>query len=315
MTRYEFDKESFSFRKAGQSVGSVLWRVVEWLIASFSLAALYYVVIALLVSTDTERKLLRENRQYEKAWEGLQEKQRLVSDNVTGLTQRDDAIYGEIFHTRAPRLDPAGSLTLLSGEDPAAEGNTVAATAVKAGQLRAAAASVERNFLAISASMAARKGKIPPMHVPVDHLTYAQTGAGTGLRLSPFYKVPVQHNGLDLVGGQGEPVYAAAAGTVSEVTHSGKGLGNVVEIDHGNGYVTRYGHLADITVSKGQRVSRGKKIAEIGISGNSFAPHLHFEVLHDGQPSAPENHFFATLDPEDYARVAYMASNTEQSLD
>jgi murein DD-endopeptidase MepM/ murein hydrolase activator NlpD len=174
---------------------------------------------------------------------------------------------------------------------------------------------VERNFLAISASMAARKGKIPPMHVPVDHLTYAQTGAGTGLRLSPFYKVPVQHNGLDLVGGQGEPVYAAAAGTVSEVTHSGKGLGNVVTIDHGGGCTTRYAHLADILVSKGQKVSRGRKIASVGISGNSFAPHLHYEVLQDGVPQDPVNYFFASLSPGDYADVVYMSVSTEQSLD
>jgi hypothetical protein len=115
--------------------------------------------------------------------------------------------------------------------------------------------------------------------------------------------------------GQGEPVYAAAAGTVSEVTHSGKGLGNVVTIDHGGGCTTRYAHLADILVSKGQKVSRGRKIASVGISGNSFAPHLHYEVLQDGVPQDPVNYFFASLSPGDYADVVYMSVSTEQSLD
>jgi len=149
----------------------------------------------------------------------------------------------------------------------------------------------------------------------VEEFSYAQTGASVGQKISPFTRVETQHNGLDLIAGEGEPVYATADGTVSSVTRSGKGLGNVVEIDHGNGYVTRYAHLADILVSKGQKVSRGKRIASVGISGNSFAPHLHYEVIKDGVPANPVDYMFSDLGPGEYVNVSYMSTSTGQSMD
>lgn len=83
---------------------------------------------------------------------------------------------------------------------------------------------------------------------------------------------------------------AAADGVVKEVTHSSKGLGNVVSIDHGNGYLTRYAHLENTQVSKGQKVTRGQKIGQVGMSGNSFAPHLHYEVFRDTLRMDPLNY-------------------------
>lgn len=315
MKQYVFDKDNFRFRQVTTSIGHVLWRAVKWLVASFSLAALFYVIVSLFISTDTERQLARENRAYERNYAAMQERLKLVEENLSGLELRDDAIYGEIFHTRAPQVDPVGSIAMPVDGEEVPENNVVAYTERKARSLSATAAQVDSQFLHVFAKMAGKGFRMPPMRMPLEGLTYAQTGAGTGNRLSPFYKVEVPHNGLDLIAGQGESVFAVADGTVRDVIHSGKGLGNVVEIDHGNGYVTRYGHLADITVSKGQKVSRGRKIATVGISGNSFAPHLHYEVLRDGTPVDPVNYLFAALSPKDYANVAFMAASTEQSLD
>ena len=125
----------------------------------------------------------------------------------------------------------------------------------------------------------------------------------------------MQHNGLDMIAPSGEPVYAAADGTVSNVIRSRKGLGNVVEIDHGNGYMTRYAHLADIEVSKGRKVEKGRRIGYVGVSGNSFAPHLHYEVMRDTLVMDPVNHLFASVTPDDYMNMLIMAASTGQSLD
>ena len=134
-------------------------------------------------------------------------------------------------------------------------------------------------------------------------------------RINPFYKVPSDHWGLDLISQQGEPVYASADGVVKYVDHSTKGLGNVVAIDHGSGYVTRYAHLENTRVSKGQKVLRGKQIGQVGMSGNSFAPHLHYEVLKDSARLDPLNFMFASVSPEDYIGMLFMSSNTGQSMD
>ena len=99
------------------------------------------------------------------------------------------------------------------------------------------------------------------------------------------------------------------------MVRSRKGLGNVVEIDHGNGYFTRYAHLADVQVSKGRRLKRGDRIGYVGVSGNSFAPHLHYEVLRDTVVLDPVNHFFASVTPEDYLNMLVMSVSTGQSMD
>ena len=125
----------------------------------------------------------------------------------------------------------------------------------------------------------------------------------------------MQHNGLDMIAPSGEPVYAAADGTVSNVIRSRKGLGNVVEIDHGNGYMTRYGHLADVEVRKGRKLTKGTRIGYVGVSGNSFAPHLHYEVIKDTLVMDPVNYMFASVTPEEYVNMLVMSVTTGQSMD
>ena len=113
----------------------------------------------------------------------------------------------------------------------------------------------------------------------------------------------------------GEPVYAAADGVVKEVIRSRKGLGNQVVIDHGNGYKTRYAHLADMEVVRGRVVKKGTRLGYVGVSGNSFAPHLHYEVLRDTVVLDPVNHLFASVMPEDYMNILIMSVSTGQSMD
>jgi murein DD-endopeptidase MepM/ murein hydrolase activator NlpD len=102
---------------------------------------------------------------------------------------------------------------------------------------------------------------------------------------------------------------------VKEVIKSRKGLGNVVVIDHGNGYVTRYAHLADVETRKGRKVRMGARIGYVGVSGNSFASHLHYEVLRDTLVLDPVNHFFASVTPEEYMNMLIMSVTTGQSMD
>jgi len=92
-----------------------------------------------------------------------------------------------------------------------------------------------------------------------------------------------QHEGIDIAGAKGTPILAAAAGTVVKAGWDDWGLGNFIEIKHLNGNVTVYGHNSRLLVSKGQQVKQGQIIAEMGSTGNSTAPHLHFEFYADGR--------------------------------
>ena len=79
--------------------------------------------------------------------------------------------------------------------------------------------------------------------------------------------------------------------------------------------MTRYAHLADIETAKGRRVKRGTRIGYVGVSGNSFAPHLHYEVIRDTVVVDPVNHFFASVDPDEYVNMLIMSADTGQSMD
>jgi murein DD-endopeptidase MepM/ murein hydrolase activator NlpD len=95
------------------------------------------------------------------------------------------------------------------------------------------------------------------------------------------------HTGLDFRGDTGEPIHATAAGTVVSAGWSG-GYGKMVEIDHGNGLSTRYGHLSEIDVNVGDDIRIGQVIARMGSTGRSTGPHLHYETRIDGDPVDPE---------------------------
>ena len=108
-----------------------------------------------------------------------------------------------------------------------------------------------------------------------------------GVRLDPFLGRPAIHTGIDLRGETGEPVHATAAGRVSIAGREG-GYGNMIEINHGNGLATRYGHLSQIDVKVGQTVHIGDIIGRIGSTGRSTGPHLHYETRINGEAVDPQ---------------------------
>ncbi len=314
MSRYVVDKD-FNLRKVTHSVGGVLMTSLKWLIATVSLAAFYYIFFSFLISTDEEKRLKRENRMYEKLYPGMEAKEQLISDVVRDLQSRDNAIYERLFNADAPEMDPLGRMSFIFDEDTMPDSDIVRYSENRITALSDVSADIESDFLELFSGMASKHTAMPPLTVPVPGLKPAQVGASVGQKINPFYKVMSQHDGIDLIVGQGTPVLAAGDGVVSEVRRSGKGLGNIVEITHDGGYVTVYAHLEDIVVRKGERVKAGKKLADVGISGNSFAPHLHYEVRRDGKVLDPVNFFFATFTPEEYTRAAYLAATTGQSMD
>ena len=110
-----------------------------------------------------------------------------------------------------------------------------------------------------------------------------------GMRFHPEHKKMMMHNGVDIGASIGSPVFAAKSGTVKYATWVG-GYGNAIQLDHGNGVTTLYGHLDKYGVKAGQKVQGGQKIAESGNTGVSSGPHLHFEIAKNGVRDNPVKH-------------------------
>ena len=290
-------------------------KALRYLAAPVTTAIGFYVLFSLLFSTEEEKRLQQENELYETYYQELREKERLVSDVVEGLEVRDDALYRRIFETEAPSVDAVTAADVISVSDSLSESLFLSYSAFKSESLRMMANNVEENFREIYRLMTRRKDSLPPLTLPLEGMSYVQTGASVGLKHNPLYKVDIRHEGLDLVAPQGSVVKAAADGQVRKVIRSHKGLGNIVEIDHKNGYVTRYASLGDINVSQGRTVKRGQKIGTVGISSTSFAPHLHYEVLKGETILDPVHFLFASVGPDEYAKMLYMSVSTRQSMD
>ena len=111
--------------------------------------------------------------------------------------------------------------------------------------------------------------------------------SGFGVRSDPFHAGAAMHPGIDLAGSYGTPIYATADGTVLRAGWNSGGYGNLVEVDHGRGITTRYGHMSAILVSPGDHVTRGQQIGRMGSTGRSTGNHLHYEVRIDGRAVNP----------------------------
>ena len=127
-------------------------------------------------------------------------------------------------------------------------------------------------------------------HTPSVWPTEGWNSRGFGIHFDPFTGDEQMHYGIDIANRTGTPIYAPASGRVADVGSVAPGLGIAVVLDHGYGYLTRYGHLSKTLVKMGQKVNRGDLIAYMGSTGHSTGPHLHYEVYKDGRAVNPKDY-------------------------
>ncbi len=282
---------------------------------AFVVTLVVYAIFALTINTDVEGRLKRENKMYEKLYPQLLPQQELLEDVISGLELKDEKIYGDVFQSHAPSVDPIQSLTAFS-DDYDMNTSLISYAAAKSDSMYIKMFSVEANLREALVKVASTpQNSLPPMHLPLSDISFTQIGASIGSKTNPILKARVPHNGIDIIVPTGTPVLAAGDGKVVGIEKSNKGMGNTITIAHNSGHITRYAHLSTINVKRGSSVYAGQKIGTTGMSGSSYAPHLHYEVLKDGVYLDPVNFFFASVDFYEYANMFYLASNTEQSMD
>nr|WP_262914121.1 M23 family metallopeptidase [Portibacter lacus] len=139
--------------------------------------------------------------------------------------------------------------------------------------------------------------------------------SGFGYRLHPVHGVKKFHKGIDFTAPRGTAIISSGDGKVTRVENKTRGYGKNIIVDHGYGYTTLYGHLSEIDVKVGDKVTRGQVIGKIGSTGTSTAPHLHYEVRINGQAVNPIDFCMDGLSPEEYQQLVHKAAEENQSFD
>ena len=153
-----------------------------------------------------------------------------------------------------------------------------------------------------------------PAIQPVLNKDLKQMASGYGWRIDPVYHTRRFHAGMDFAAPTGADIYATGNGQVISAGWQ-QGYGNCVQINHGYGYVTLYGHMSAFKVRAGQKVKRGDVIGLVGSTGKSTGPHLHYEVHYKGEIMNPQNYYFLDLSPAEYDKMVQMSNNSGQMFD
>ena len=311
MGRYRYDKEKLEYVEEEFSWKKLLSKILAYFLASIGAAVLLYLILALCIRTPRESHMKVETRLIQQEYENLRQQTQLLEQVVVYLEGRDAEIYNHIFKSPPPRNYSASHLS-----DTTYGTETISMAAARLDNMKTLEENCRTAMKTLLSSMdSISNPQSVPSILPIRNFSVDNVGASYGMKIHPFNRTLMRHNGIDLVMPAGTGVLATAEGVVASVVHNTKLDGNVVTLDHGNGYVTRYAYLGEIMLRTGQKVARGQLIARIGNTGTSFGPHLHYDVLLRGEPMDPLNYFFAQLSHQDHANMVAISISNGQSLD
>lgn len=283
-------------------------------------AVLYYLALSLFFDTPVEYKLRHSTDRLRAEYETLSLRYDSLNRVLDNVIERDRGVFRTLFESDPYDFDSDYERKKWETYENVLGKSTRRLRRDFRSRLTAAGKRLERlneSYLALQAAIDSAgdgRNRIPSIQ-PVINKQLTLLTASYGMRYHPFYKTLQSHQGVDYTLPEGSRVFATADGVVKDVAQRNSTSGQTVVIDHGNGYETTYAHLSKINVQRGQTVRRGDIIALSGNTGLSLAPHLHYEVRHNGMRVDPIHYFFMELSPADYQRIIRIAQSGMQSFD
>ena len=296
-------------------------RILGWICTAGVFASLIVWIAYTYFDSPKERYLKDQISKMELELDFMNNKLDTMGVILGELAERDDNIYRVIFEaepvSRSERIAGIGGSDRFKRMNKLDNSEMLKNTAMKLELIRRQMVVQSKSFDEIT-NLVQDKEKLlahTPSIQPVSNKDLERIASGFGWRIHPIYKFAKFHEGLDFTAPKGTDVFATADGTVVQSDNNSSGYGNVIVIDHGYGYKTRYAHLSAFKVRAGQKVKRGELIGLVGNSGLSTAPHLHYEVEKNNERVDPINFFYTDLTAEEYARMIELANKSNQSYD
>ncbi len=321
--KYYYDSETLSYRrierKKGRRLGLIVVYILGMFLGGFILLLIYLSIPSL--ETPREKLLSRELANMELQFELLNRKMTEVEEVMTDIAERDDNIYRLYFEAEPipeeQRKAGFGGVNRYSDFEGFDNSRLIVSTNRRMDILTKQLVVQSRSLDEITV-LASDKEKLLaaiPAIQPVSNEDLSRMASGYGWRTDPFTKARKFHYGMDFTAPRGTPIYATGDGRVRRADNRATGYGNHIVIDHGFGYETLYAHLHKYNIRVGQQVKRGDIIGFVGSTGRSQAPHLHYEVLKDGEHINPINFYYGNLSAEEFEILLRKSQQENQSLD
>ena len=296
-------------------------RFVLILLAFLGIAVVFAILLFTFFKSPKEKMQARELEYMKLQYEIMNDRLDNLEVLMADMEQRDNNLYRVMFE--ADPIPSSLRRSGFSGADRYADlygykNSTQVVSAARkldviASQLYNQSVSYDTLF-ALARNKSAMLAHIPAIF-PLKGTDIKYISSYFGHRPDPIYKVEKFHSGIDFSAQMGTEAYATGDGVVYDVEKGHWGYGNMVTIDHGFGYKTRYAHLQKAAVRKGQKVKRGQCIGFIGNTGKTTGVHLHYEVLKNDVQIDPINFFYNDLTPDEYEQILQQSTLPTQTMD
>ena len=295
-TYYLYNPNTLNYERVYPSSKDRLFTVLRHLSTGIAFGVATFFVMMHLVDSPMESQLRKENRLLQTQYEVLSLRLNNALDVLDDIQQRDENLYRAIFQAESipesVRKAGFGGTNryehLMSLSNPELVVSTTQKMDMLRKQLYIQSNSLEE-LISLGKNQEERSKCIPAIQ-PISNKDLRRTASGYGVRIDPIYRTPRFHSGMDFSAKVGTEIYAT-------------------------GNQTLYGHMSKFKKRVGQKVTRGEVIGEVGNTGKSTGPHLHYEVIVRGKYDNPSKYYYMDLSPEEYDRMIQIAENHGQVMD
>lgn len=318
---YKFNTKSLTYEKVKVSVRKRILNILVYLAGASVFSVIVLLISYRFVDSPKEKQLLRELEVLQLQYDVLNTKMNQVQVVLNDLQDRDDNIYRVIFEAEpipnSVRYAGFGGSERYQNLEGYDNSELMIKVTERLDRITKQLYIQSKSFDDV-VKMAKGKEKLLasiPAIMPLNNKNLKHMPGGYGWRTHPIYKTQEFHPGMDFAAEQGTPIYATGDGIVEVADASAQGYGNHVVINHSYGYKTLYGHMSRIATKPGMKLKRGDLIGYVGSTGLSTGPHVHYEVIKNGEKVNPINFYYNDLSPEQYQLMLELSSKSSQSFD
>ncbi|MEN8958150.1 MAG: M23 family metallopeptidase, partial [Flavobacteriales bacterium] len=307
--KYKYDPNTLQYQKIELTLREVLKKILKYTAVGLVIAGVIILISYPFIQDYSTRKAQKKIAFLESNYHTINSEMDTIVTVLKNLQETDNNLYRVIFEAepyKNKELDRKTSLGKKTHED------IVISLKERLNSLTKSVVGQSKSFESV-VKLALNKEKLlqaVPSIIPIEDKELTRLSSPFGIRNDPIYNVPKMHSGLDFTAPTGSKIYASGDGIVETMEYSTGGYGNHVIINHGFGYKSHYAHMDEFKTRVGKKVKRGELIGLVGSTGKSTAPHLHYEVIKNGNKIDPINFFYNDITPDQYQQMLEKAKNT-----